>query len=666
MTVTLCSSLHLNRTPLFHDRTRELALNSDTIAQQFLPMGLLSLAQSINRNGQIANIIDLNRHINEFSLQLDGNFYQNVARMILKEQPKIIGFMTDSDSLHHTIAICDEVKKTAAKTVIVLGGVHPTMLDREILSSLSCIDYVFRGEGEVYFPQLVSAVLNGGSVDEVPNVSFYRNGKFVRNPQGPLIEDLDDLPFPNLSLFPVRDADDVWIEAGRGCPFKCSFCVTAPFWQRKHRVKSARRLVDEIGYFIDSTGRNHFNLTHDLFTTKRKWVVEVCHALIAENLGVTWACSSRTDTIDEGLIDLLYLAGCRDIFFGIETGSNQAQKSIEKGLDLDRGRQIIGYAREAGIGVTLGFISGLPGETATTLRSTLKEFSRYMGAEATTCHIFGYSPYKGSPVFSAIEETLTPDTLFVDFPLPKKQREMNSEAILRHPAVYSRWTRLQYKELDLNLIRASEEYAPILGSVPMLYQLLVHFGIDELDLLSRWALWIQNENDAESLELRTYEAPFGTIMDFLNFVGEEILAQNVFSLCEQEAQYLNFALDFENTTESYRHEYIFGNNNVSWVDELGKSQGAFINPTISYKKVPMINSSSGYKDTISMGSKCIYFDYSMKPRTRSLQSGLDKFFAANAAFDHSGRIQEISDNIQFGIPELMELEAAQLAVVRIH
>jgi hypothetical protein len=271
--------------------------------------------------------------------------------------------------------------------------------------------------------------------------------------------------------------------------------------------------------FRDQYRRHDFNFTHDLFTTDRRWVLNFCAELAKAEMGVTWTCSSRTDTLDEEQLAAMARAGCRDIYFGVETGTSHMQNAIDKGLVLSEARQIIGLCHQYGVSTTVGFIAGLPGETAETLAGTLREAASYMRMKQTVVHLFGYCPYRGSSSFAEIERDLVPELKFVD-PLDREAEAENRALIRSHRDVFARYSRLaQHREQGFDsILEVAEEYFPILNAVPHITAYLAEAGIEPYDQLCSWAEWLAEQRQ-ERCE-RIYHAHLGSIDDFLNFIGE--------------------------------------------------------------------------------------------------------------------------------------------------
>lgn len=201
-------------------------------------------------------------------------------------------------------------------------------------------------------------------------------------------------------------------------------------------------------------------------TTDRRWVIDFCSKLAASDLEVTWTCSSRTDTLDEEQIHWLRQAGCRNIYFGVETGTADMQKAIAKDLDLDEAQEIIGKTVASGIAVTVGFIAGLPGESSETLQGTLREGMRFLSLPQSTVHLFGYSPYRGSVNYERICDDLVFDPHFVDFPLGEDTHRENCSLMMARLNLFSRYSwPNSYRDLDLGVVRTAEEFFPIVNAL---------------------------------------------------------------------------------------------------------------------------------------------------------------------------------------------------------
>jgi Radical SAM superfamily len=163
----------------------------------------------------------------------------------------------------------------------------------------------------------------------------------------------------------------IYIEAGRGCPFACTFCATAPFWERKYRVKPVQRLIEEMRFLYEQYGYNGFMLVHDLLTVDKQFIYNFSEALIESRLPVEWMANHRTDIDLHGLLPKMKTAGCWAMFFGIESGSARLQKTMHKGLKREGVVSTIRGLCDLGIASTCSFVIGFPDETPDELSLTI-------------------------------------------------------------------------------------------------------------------------------------------------------------------------------------------------------------------------------------------------------------------------------------------------------
>jgi hypothetical protein len=572
MKVLLVTSPHLDHSVYHEQRTNRFA-------QCFVPMGLVSLAGSVTTlgNGFQIDIADINKAINRGRLNFDSHFYGEAAEWISEYSPDVVGFMTECDSYHHVLQICQALRRSSEQTAIVLGCTHASATHEDTLRNFDAVDYVVRGEGEQSFPALLLTLANDGDIGKVGNLTYRQGTKIVANPEFPLIEELDSLPFPDLSKLDVWPEDIVYVEIGRGCPFRCNFCFTAPYWKRKHRIKSAERIIRELSYFKRDYGRTDFNFTHDLFTVDRRWVLDFCRKLCASKINITFTISSRTDTIDAEQIEWLAKAGCRDIYFGVETGTPEMQKAIQKDLDLPHARQMIKTAAEAGIGTTVGFIAGLPGETAETLSGSMSEAFYYLRSPKATVHMFGFGPYRGSSNYEAIADALVFDEHFVDFPLPDNLVGENWRLMRLFPEIFSRYRRVGSNKIDLRIVRAAEEFFPIVNALRRFMLHLVSEAIDMFGMFCKWALWIVATNEARNApSSRSHQ---GSIEDFLNFIETFLREANALTSLWLEI------VAWERAKDRLRHTQF----SVSESRESIRMDWIYTNPTIRIQSFSVIH-----------------------------------------------------------------------------
>ena len=350
------------------------------------PVGLLALASTLKADGHDPHLVDLNLSSKNDELDARKSLRTQFVQALPKRQSRVglIGVSTWSYNFDITMEFIEAIKKKHPQAPIVAGGPHATFVDREMLNEFKEIDFVLRDEGDYTFPRLVRAIEQGAKPNElalIPGLTWRRAGEVVRNLSGPVIEDMDALPYPLYDLIDVRDylahAPILHIEAGRGCPYNCNFCSTTNMFQRKYRVKAPGRLLDEVEWLKKKTGHSRFELLHDNLVASKKYVLELCSEIKRRRLDVSWSCTSRTDNMDEELAEAMFLAGCVTIFYGVESYNEQRQHWTGKKLKpplADRAIEITGrYHMTPGVGIIVGF----PDETQAELDATLAAAIRW-------------------------------------------------------------------------------------------------------------------------------------------------------------------------------------------------------------------------------------------------------------------------------------------------
>lgn len=301
----------------------------------------------------------------ELSKRLEDNipFY---GKKILESTPDVVSFYCLCDSFISALLIAEYVKEKNGKIKIIFAGPHISHFHQQALCSFPFIDIVSYGEGELTSKDLFSALKHEYPLDRVNGIVFRSSdGKIICNPANRLIseEELCENILTDFEPYSVSTMDTIYLEAGRGCPYKCSFCCTSVFWGRKNRVKPAKSLVKEMRCLSNKYGINVFSLQHDLFTINRKNVEEFCEEIVNSDLDLRWYCSARVDCLDNELVKHMKTAGCEMIFLGIESGSQHVQKIINKNINVEKIVECIDMISASGIGVAASFIYGLPGET---------------------------------------------------------------------------------------------------------------------------------------------------------------------------------------------------------------------------------------------------------------------------------------------------------------
>lgn len=382
-------------------------------------LGLISLAAVAEGAGHTVALYDPKLELQRGKLFLDGSLYRKIAEQILEFAPDVVGLTSLGCNFICTAKIASYLKSFDSELPILLGGPHATILDRAILRRFPEFDVIVRHEAEHTLLPVLEG-LKKRRFHFLPGVSFRDGTTLMSNPGEPLINDLDALPWPAYHLYPLRELNlqSIRVEAGRGCPFSCTFCSTASFFGRKFRLKSAERLCAELDYLHQEFGLSDFSLTHDLFTVNRAKVVEFCDRV--HGRGYSWACSARMDCVDAELLELMRTSGCRSIYYGIETGSKRMQKVVDKRQDLDMFRPTLDVSARLDLFSTVSFITGYPQEEQADQDDTLNRVGEcfYRDPAKVRVQLHLLTPEPGTRLMQEFGSKLQYDGHITDFNFP--------------------------------------------------------------------------------------------------------------------------------------------------------------------------------------------------------------------------------------------------------
>jgi radical SAM superfamily enzyme YgiQ (UPF0313 family) len=413
-------------------------------------LGLLSLAAVAEREGHVVQIYDPKRLIRSGALSYDETIYDRAAQGLLSQLPDVVGFTSLGCSFLFALNVAARLKRQEPELPILLGGPHATMLHREILERFTQFDVVVRYEADEIFPAVL-ANLESRDFSGVPGLSWRAsNSELKFNHGAPKVENLDTLPLLNYDYYPVAelDLDLLRVEAGRGCPFMCTFCSTASFFQRSFRLKSAGRLVRELDILHEKYDFVDFKLDHDLFTVNKRKILEFCEAVKDRNY--RWRVSARVDCVDNELLDKMAEAGCVGMYFGIETGSRRMQEIARKRLDVDLVEPTLAVTERLGIHSTASFITGYHEELEPDLADTLDLLGRCVGPSCLT-QLHMLAPEPGTPMFAAHRDKMEYDGYAGPYNAFHVAPE-DTQLVLDHPDIFSTYyyypaalPRAQYK-----------------------------------------------------------------------------------------------------------------------------------------------------------------------------------------------------------------------------
>lgn len=515
----------------FDDHTMSEADARRAIAEH-APLGVLSLAAVLEQQGMKPEVVDLNRLYYDFrrnNAEHENDFARFAASCFRERQYDFVGFGSVCSSYPVTLRIACEVKRWQPQAVVAFGGPQASATDVATLEAYSPINLIVRGEAEQTLPQLLDALSQSRPLDDVPGLTFRRDGGIMRTPDAGGITDLDSLPFPAFHLLPdMETCRFMPLELGRGCPFSCTFCSTNDFFRRRFRLKSPARMLEEMRRVKATYGIDTFELVHDMFTVDRKRVAAFCEALLASPDKFYWGCSARTDCIDEELIELMASAGCRGIFFGIETGSQRMQKIIDKGLDMADSAARVRSCSKAKIKTAVSLIVGFPEETKEDLRATVGFFTDSLRSEHADPQLVILAPLAGTPIHRQHKENLFLEDSDSDLSYRGWDQGPEEKKMIReYPDIFPNFYSVPTQHLDHELLKELRDF--LLNGIKVARRLLLELRLAGADLLlvfEEWRAWRQTTMPEHARnDLAAYYASAAFPNDLLEFVKVQYLAE---------------------------------------------------------------------------------------------------------------------------------------------
>ncbi|MCC6953896.1 MAG: radical SAM protein [Deltaproteobacteria bacterium] len=337
--------------------------------------------------------------------------WDDFERDVLEFQPEELLLSITTLSLEADVSAAERARAAVPNIRIGAIGAHFNTLDRDSLVRYHALDFVIRNEYESACFELGE----GKPLDEILGLTWREpSGEIVRNAPRPFEDDLDRFAFPARDLIrndlytrPDTGMPQTTIVTNRGCPFHCIYCLANQVAGTKNRYRSVAQVIDEIQQCILQFGIRDFLFRSELFTQNKRWVTELCEAIIARRLDIRWACNSRVDTLSPALLRTMRRAGCWIVAFGVESGDQATLDRVQKRAKVEDAFAAVRMTRDAGIKTSAYLLVGLPWDTHETL---VQQITFAKALDPDFLEIFYPYPFPGTPLHTlAITEGLIAD-----------------------------------------------------------------------------------------------------------------------------------------------------------------------------------------------------------------------------------------------------------------
>ena len=332
----------------------------------------------------------------------------------IPEDSDIIGITCSFNSQAFLIEkYASAIKKCYPDRRVVLGGTYATSFPQEALTDH--IDIVVRGEGEIPLLNLLS----GKPLEDIKGILYRSEGKVMDNALAPLVENMDDLPFPARNLLPMekyfersqrgeeKSARSISITTTRGCPFRCEFCSLHNLennYAKQWRARTPENVMAEIDSLKEQYGDVSFQFEDDNIMVDRNRAKELFRQLRGRK--VKWSIHSGVmiNLLDEETIKLMKESGCEQLNIALESGNKKVIKAMNKPMNLEKAEEVVRLCVKYRVNVLAFLIVGYPGETKETFKETLKVLKKLRGFGLKRIAPFIINAHRGTVLFEKCKE----------------------------------------------------------------------------------------------------------------------------------------------------------------------------------------------------------------------------------------------------------------------
>ncbi len=374
------------------------------------PYGLFYVYHALTSNGYKCSLLDIDGH----------GYTKEKVSAFLKENPHdVIGIGGLVTIYPYLKWLIPEIKNIYPETEIILGGAVASSLRERCFDTFD-IDYEVIGEGEVTIVELMNEITTSRNFESVKSIAYKKdNGEVVFTEKRPLMENLDNLPRLDESLFPTKNYLKTLkglyhVHVQRGCPHSCTFCFNNfRVVGNQVRYRNYKDVVNDIEFFKNKHKEKIkiFNLSGECITANKDWIINFCKEVIERKLKIKYRVNTRVNLVDDEILSWLKKSGCKVIAFGLESGSKKILKIMGKGINTEQGKKAITLSKKYIKQVKPSFMLGYLGENKETLNETV-EYSKKLN-----CYpgIFYTTVFPGTKLYKmAVDKGLIDDETYLN------------------------------------------------------------------------------------------------------------------------------------------------------------------------------------------------------------------------------------------------------------
>jgi radical SAM superfamily enzyme YgiQ (UPF0313 family) len=369
-------------------------------------LGLGYLAAVLRQFGYSVQVIDIEQPP------------EDILKLALEIKPVLIGFsLIFQFFIDQYAALLKAMRAVGIDCHFTMGGHFPSLSYQQTLELVPELDSVVRFEGEITLVELVDAISTGGEWRGVHGIAHREDGQVIVTPARALVENLDQLPFPERNYQPqvMLGRDIMPIIASRGCARTCSFCSIHTFYRAAPgkivRTRKPFEVVREMRMLYEERGVRIFLFQDDDFplfgTVWRRWAGEFVDELHRHELPgkVIWKINCRADAVDRELFIRMRDAGLYLVYMGLESGSEEGLDTLHKQITVDQNISAVKLLKSIGLMFEYGFMLLDPSSTFESVRDNLKFLSIILDDGCLPVTFCRMVPYDGTPIKDELERT---------------------------------------------------------------------------------------------------------------------------------------------------------------------------------------------------------------------------------------------------------------------
>lgn len=337
------------------------------------------------------------------------NFKQYIDE-VKNQEPEFVLVNTAKQTKKEDLLALRIAKDRGSRTVAF--GYLASIDKRDLVERHSFVDHVVIGEPEL----TIFALLDGDPLDKIPGlISKIGGNQVVENPERPFNENLDALPMGRHDLVamdsyrnPLTGNPFAVIQASRGCPYNCRFCLSARMNGTRIRSRSVEGILSEVTWVVQNTKIREFFFRADTFTARTSWLMRFCKEMVKQGMDIEWYTNARIDTLDAGILHAMAVAGCKVLSIGVESCIPSHQVLLGKNLRIDKIKNVLHSVKAAGIFSVVYFLMGTPFDTEETMMANIA-FSKEI--DATFVEFTPFIDFGGIDLHGVETRKLLPDAI---------------------------------------------------------------------------------------------------------------------------------------------------------------------------------------------------------------------------------------------------------------